>query len=208
MKVICVILMGCLPFQVFADALQDCQELKSEQIRLALTASNLANLYTTRTPEGGPYHPFIIKSCSGGACDAMRDDSAGLMRYLPNHPDADSNGYVAYPNIDQKKEYAAFNNAAIKLKLLANANACGAKIMNDNGMSFFVIQYDGSGESNVMEDAFNLNDHYQVVSWLRKSTTGPNFAQNFWPNGRPAPVITLIDGEPPNLSNTIGIKDE
>lgn len=29
-----------------------------------------------------------------------RDDSAPKMKYEPNHPDADANGYVAYPNIN------------------------------------------------------------------------------------------------------------
>jgi len=30
----------------------------------------------------------------------VRDDSKPLMKYEPNNPDADANGYVAYPNIN------------------------------------------------------------------------------------------------------------
>ncbi len=30
----------------------------------------------------------------------VRDDSKPLMKYEPHHPDADVNGYVAYPNIN------------------------------------------------------------------------------------------------------------
>ncbi|WP_297441911.1 flagellar basal body rod protein FlgC [Sulfurimonas sp.] len=30
----------------------------------------------------------------------VRDDSKPLMKYEPHHPDADTNGYVAYPNIN------------------------------------------------------------------------------------------------------------
>ena len=36
----------------------------------------------------------------------IRDDSKPLMKYEPNHPDADANGYVAYPNINPVVEMA------------------------------------------------------------------------------------------------------
>jgi len=36
----------------------------------------------------------------------VRDDSEPLMKYEPNHPDADANGYVAYPNINPVIEMA------------------------------------------------------------------------------------------------------
>jgi flagellar basal-body rod protein FlgC len=36
----------------------------------------------------------------------VRDDSSPLMKYEPNHPDADANGYVAYPNINPVVEMA------------------------------------------------------------------------------------------------------
>ena len=36
----------------------------------------------------------------------VRDDSKPLMKYEPNHPDADANGYVAYPNINPVVEMA------------------------------------------------------------------------------------------------------
>jgi flagellar basal-body rod protein FlgC len=36
----------------------------------------------------------------------VRDDSKPQMRYEPNHPDADANGYVAYPNINPVVEMA------------------------------------------------------------------------------------------------------
>lgn len=35
-----------------------------------------------------------------------RDDTAPKMKYEPNHPDADANGYVAYPNINPVVEMA------------------------------------------------------------------------------------------------------
>ncbi|MDY0116077.1 MAG: flagellar basal body rod protein FlgC [Sulfurimonadaceae bacterium] len=36
----------------------------------------------------------------------VRDDSAPKMKFEPNHPDADVNGYVAYPNINPVIEMA------------------------------------------------------------------------------------------------------
>lgn len=35
-----------------------------------------------------------------------RDDSEPKMKYEPNHPDADANGYVSYPNINPVVEMA------------------------------------------------------------------------------------------------------
>jgi len=36
----------------------------------------------------------------------IRDDSKPLMKFEPNNPDADANGYVAYPNINPVVEMA------------------------------------------------------------------------------------------------------
>ncbi len=36
----------------------------------------------------------------------VRDDRAPIMKYEPNHPDANSEGYVAYPNINPVVEMA------------------------------------------------------------------------------------------------------
>ena len=36
----------------------------------------------------------------------VRDDSKPIMKYDPSHPDADKNGYVAYPNINPVVEMA------------------------------------------------------------------------------------------------------
>ena len=36
----------------------------------------------------------------------VRDDSKPILKYEPNHPDADKNGYVAYPNINPVIEMA------------------------------------------------------------------------------------------------------
>ncbi len=179
MRIISLLLIGFTSLQVFAKSSDDCQELKSEQIRLALTASNLANINTTRTPEGGAYHPYIIKSCLNGDCDVSRDNRAPLMKYLPDHPDADKSGYVAFPNIDAKTEYAIFNMTAIKLKLLASAKACNAKVMRDNGSDSFALRYNGQDQGDVKEDIFNFTKNREVVSWSRQDSKGQNTVINF-----------------------------
>ena len=89
--------------------------------RLNVTAANMANAETTRTPEGGPYqrrmvsieaHP--LKDDEGHpigrhhgmtlreptALRIARDQSPPRLAYDPSHPDADEEGYVAKPNID------------------------------------------------------------------------------------------------------------
>jgi flagellar basal-body rod protein FlgC len=176
-------LLGCLlglliSISAFASTSKECQELKSEQIRLSLIGSNLANINSTRTPEGGPYRPYIVKSCANGGCDAKQEDRAPILKYLPGHPDANENGYVAFPNIDIKREYAAFNMTALKLKLLAVKSTCGAKVTIDNGSSSFALHYKSMG-SDVKEDIFNLNSQHQVVSWMREDFKGVATTSNF-----------------------------
>lgn len=98
-------MIGCLvsvlvSVSAFAGSSKECQELKTEQIRLAFVGSNLANLDTIRTPEGGRNRPYRVKSCSNGVCEAKRDDRAPIMKYLPGHLEANDNGDFAVPNID------------------------------------------------------------------------------------------------------------
>ncbi|WP_297484378.1 flagellar basal body rod protein FlgC [Sulfurimonas sp.] len=47
--------------------------------------------------EGEKVNPAIM---SVAVDKIVRDDSKPLMKYEPNNPDADSSGYVAYPNIN------------------------------------------------------------------------------------------------------------
>ncbi len=86
--------------------------------RVNVLASNIANAETTRTPEGGPYKRRdvvqVAKDLPGSfssALDRMTlkkpavaaitvDESAPRQVYQPGHPDADTQGFVAYPNIN------------------------------------------------------------------------------------------------------------
>ncbi len=114
--------------------------LSAQRFRLNIIAENIANVDTTRTPEGGPYRrkevifkavPFdevLNKEIDNNADflpysnpldepgddnleakdpietvvvdKVVRDDSKPILKYDPTNPDADKNGYVAYPNIN------------------------------------------------------------------------------------------------------------
>ncbi|RMG43590.1 MAG: flagellar basal body rod protein FlgC [Acidobacteria bacterium] len=97
--------------------------LEMQRARMEIVASNLANANTTRTAEGGPYvrrlpvveaAPVDGPGGFAGALDravrgvritgVTKDPRPPLLRYEPGHPDADANGYVAYPNVDPAEE--------------------------------------------------------------------------------------------------------
>lgn len=79
-------------------------------------ASNLANIETTATPEGGPYRRAMVVfeprqnpsrsrrtegAPSGVQVSAIiQDDLPPRRVHQPGHPQADQEGFVAYPNID------------------------------------------------------------------------------------------------------------
>ncbi|MDP9114181.1 MAG: flagellar basal body rod protein FlgC, partial [Acidobacteriota bacterium] len=85
---------------------------------------NLANSDTTRTPEGGPYRrkdAVFTSDPSTGDFSSMFESEVGTgsgvrvsevvtdqrdpeKRYLPGHPDADKDGYVAYPRMNPAED--------------------------------------------------------------------------------------------------------
>jgi flagellar basal-body rod protein FlgC len=104
--------------------------LSAERLRMELASANMANAQTTRTPEGGPYkrktavfeaEPALLSSreersgrTPGGvrASRIVTDPSPPEMRYEPNHPDANAEGYVAYPAINATAEMVDLVSAA------------------------------------------------------------------------------------------------
>jgi flagellar basal-body rod protein FlgC len=91
-------------------------------------SSNLANANTTRTPGGGPYRRRDVvfeavpatsfRDALGAAVRQVRvaqvyeDPSPVRVRYEPGHPDADAQGYVAYPNVEPVVEMVNLLGAA------------------------------------------------------------------------------------------------
>ncbi|MCB0414762.1 MAG: hypothetical protein KDD50_10540 [Bdellovibrionales bacterium] len=160
---------------LFAYQTKDCAEIKSEQLRLSMLGSNLANINTTKTPEGGPYRPFVIKSCANGGCEVTRNSSP-ILKYLPDHPDADENGYVAYPAVDLNSDYAVFNMTATKLRLLGDKKICGTNMIV-NGSSV-LLKYQPKINSG-KEDIFNFDNNQRVLSWMHIDERGQTSAINF-----------------------------
>ncbi|MDR2160983.1 MAG: flagellar basal body rod protein FlgC [Desulfovibrio sp.] len=101
--------------------------LSAERTHINIIAMNLANAKTTRTVEGGPYRrksvsleaievdsPFgkHMQSALDRELRGVRvqniavDKRPPKMVYEPGHPDADENGYVAYPDINVVEEMA------------------------------------------------------------------------------------------------------
>ena len=64
--------------------------LSAERLRIDVISSNVANVKTTRTENGGAYVRKI----------ASFHKSPLRKVYEPNNPDADEEGYVEYPNVD------------------------------------------------------------------------------------------------------------
>lgn len=99
--------------------------LSAERMRMNTTSSNLANAQTTRTPEGGPYRRKDVvfeaeptrdfASVLEGqlkdvplhkvkVTDVVSDPNPPKMVFQPGHPDANPEGFVAYPNINTMEE--------------------------------------------------------------------------------------------------------
>jgi flagellar basal-body rod protein FlgC len=116
--------------------------LGAERWRAEVVAANMANAETTRTPHGGAYHrqllvfranplprfPLLLAGLHKGTPDGgvrvervVADSSPRPQRYEPGHPDADSAGYVTYPNVNPVMEMADLLSAVRAYQLNAAA---------------------------------------------------------------------------------------
>jgi flagellar basal-body rod protein FlgC len=119
--------------------------MSAQRTRAELIVSNLANAETTRTADGGPYRrkdavlttqesesPFsaVFQTELGdgvagvGVEQILEDTQAPEKRYLPGHPDADADGYVAFPHIQPAEEMVDLMGASRGFQ--ANVAAMGA----------------------------------------------------------------------------------
>lgn len=84
--------------------------LSAERLRLDIISSNVANIRTTRTEDGGAYRRKTAifsenydkqLGMLGVKTVAIEGGKSPLRKeYDPSHPDADNQGYVEYPNVD------------------------------------------------------------------------------------------------------------
>jgi flagellar basal-body rod protein FlgC len=99
--------------------------LSAQRLRMNLISANLANVNTTRTPEGGPYrrkevvfgavpkaasfHEHLNARQAKTPCEVrplkiIEDQRPPVVKYAPYHPDADADGYVALPPVNMMEE--------------------------------------------------------------------------------------------------------
>jgi len=110
----------------FLDAIQiSSSGMTAQRIRMDVISSNLANINTTRTPQGGPYQrkdvvfatqpvgqsfKSVLNSQMNGNLSGVKvlgiigASRPPLLKYDPQHPDANDEGYVAMPNINLIEE--------------------------------------------------------------------------------------------------------
>lgn len=97
--------------------------MEAQRFRMNIIASNLANVETTRTESGGAYRRkdivfaaqgegfgSALRQAMDGAAPGVKiagviEDARPLKNvYEPAHPDANAEGYVAFPNINVAEE--------------------------------------------------------------------------------------------------------
>jgi flagellar basal-body rod protein FlgC len=95
--------------------------LSAERTRMNVAASNLANAQTTQGAGGGPYKRKDVtlqsvdvpgvqgtrfeQAVKGVAVSQISQDTAPpRLEYDPGHPQANAQGYVAYPNVNPVEE--------------------------------------------------------------------------------------------------------
>jgi flagellar basal-body rod protein FlgC len=103
--------------------------MAAQRTRAELLVENMANAETTRSPEGGPYRkdavfltdvqasPFsaVFQNEMGQGvrvAEVIQDDRPPELRDMPGHPDADANGYVAFPRMNPAEEMVDLFNAS------------------------------------------------------------------------------------------------
>ncbi len=117
--------------------------MSAQRQRTELLVENLANADTTRTPEGGPYRrkDVVFASDQGSfsslyesavnnntvgvrVADVITDTREPEKRYMPGHPDADKDGYVAYPRMNPAEDMVDLLDASRSYQ--ANVSAISA----------------------------------------------------------------------------------
>lgn len=130
--------------------------LSAQRMRMNTISSNIANINTTRTPEGGPYRrkDVVFESMPDErnfgelvtvkpdeqvqrvqVTDIISDRKAPLLKYEPDNPDANAEGYVAYPNINLMEEMANMIQASRSYE----ANVSAIQASKDMAMSALEI---------------------------------------------------------------------
>jgi len=125
--------------------------MAAQSIRLNTTASNLANANSVTSNVGDTYrarHPVFAAalSASQGADAPLGGQTSGVqvldiieseapldLRYEPDHPYADEQGYVAYPNVNVVEEMADMISASrsfqMNVEMLHSARTLAERLL-------------------------------------------------------------------------------
>jgi flagellar basal-body rod protein FlgC len=129
--------------------------LAAERQRSEIVAANLANAETTHTDAGGPYRrkEVVFQSSSASSfrlalastgnmnlpvagtvqiSQVVEDPTPPVMRYEPNHPDANKDGYVAYPAINPVSEMVDLMSSVRSYQLNASAVAAAKQMIQQS----------------------------------------------------------------------------
>ena len=151
-----------------------CRDLKRSFLRVSVHGSNLRHFRVTKTPSGEPYQHLSLKCSRRGNC-AIVKESKFVNRYLPNHPNADEEGFVPYPDINPRREEAALRAAVTELSMLARRRVCGSSLYEaSDGV---IVRY--SLSQRVESDIFNFNPQNEIISWVRNFKNGKSTILDF-----------------------------
>jgi flagellar basal-body rod protein FlgC len=116
--------------------------LTAERQRAEVVTANMANAETTRTETGGPYQrklvvfqsdepssfPHMLNASFQNQQQAgvhveqvVADPAPPEMRWDPGHPDANADGFVAFPNIDPVREMTDLMSAVRSYQMNSSA---------------------------------------------------------------------------------------
>ena len=129
--------------------------LSAERQRSEVIATNMANAETTHTDDGGPFvrKEVVFASSSnasfhlafasahqalGHSAGTVRvsqvvdDQTPPVMRYEPGHPDADKDGFVAYPAINPVQEMVDLMGSTRAYQLNASAVSAAKQMIQQS----------------------------------------------------------------------------
>ncbi|HEV2199724.1 MAG TPA: flagellar basal body rod protein FlgC [Bryobacteraceae bacterium] len=124
--------------------------MSAQRTRAEMLVENMANAETTRTPEGGAYRrkdvvfstdiqssPFsaVFQHELGTGvrvADVVTDPRDPEKRYLPGHPDADADGYVAFPRLNPAEEMVDLLSASRSYQANVSAIAAIRDMINNS----------------------------------------------------------------------------
>ena len=126
--------------------------LSAQRTRMDIISQNIANQATTKTSDGTPYRRQLVvfeedkifkKFLSDGSkklklsgvkvAAVVKDETPFTPVYDPTNPDADENGYIYMPNVDNAKEQidllAATNSYSANLTAMSATKAMAQKAL-------------------------------------------------------------------------------